>query len=178
VKSNLRFLICLLISAQVLNWALLLSGFGHAHEGGCAPHQHPAISPVSQTDHSSRHCSEQIQFATTTNRECRSAHADFLGSTSHLHLNVLGVDFSVPQFAGSRPSEAVRVTASVPYCSAAGWHAGLSNLLSWDRLPQSIDGLAPDEAAFFRALSSQRTQCVLPSLCDCARHERSGVHLI
>jgi len=180
-----RLLLCL---------AVLISGsqagFRHAHAGGDAPHTHGSDGDPHVSSHCHNHDNHCHEGSGHGHRhphqhpgemEMPAADATIEPVTAHVHVWLLGFQFTLPvprgsetEDEGSQPilislasGEFVQAPCLSPKNDCAG------NLCLTPSLLRN-EGFLPPELSCRSAESRPSS----PPLCDTARHERSGVQLI
>ena len=165
-----------LLSALVLAWGVAPSAIRHGHEGGeDTSHRHDAVAHHGHHDDARGHLTNEDSQAV----EAELSSAVLRNLVVHLHWNLLGVDFSVPVSEDEQPSDGssaeelvvVPLVDSVP--NPVLDRGGGVNCDSVTVQQPGLDAAVDEPPSLTTAAPTQSAP-----LCDCARHERSGVLLV
>ena len=162
----------LLISALVLTWGTVPPGVQHAHTGG--------------NDSSHQHSDRQDEPSHATHCHGSNGSHDERGIVSgvsllsdfvvHLHVQWLGIDFSMP--VSGDPDDGRDDPDMVPAAIVCSANRTLPAVPSFGRLLSAVIGIPSHDVVQSPALLSRGPNFTgsIP-LCDSARFERSGVLL-
>lgn len=103
--------VCIFVSIVVLVTSLN-SGYGlrHRHEGGEAAHSHTAVSNSSSRTHGHTHSHSHLHGHSHSHSHTHSdSHADDEAEDAgaHIHVTILGFEFTLPDFLGGEPAPLV-----------------------------------------------------------------------
>lgn len=162
----------LLISALVLTWGTVPPGVQHAHTGGNdSSHQHG--DRHDEPSHAS-HC--HGSNGSHDERAIVSGVSLLSDFVVHLHLQWLGIEFSMP--VSERPDDGRDDPDIVPTAIVGSANRTLPAVPSFGRLLSVVIGMPSHDVVQDLALLSRGPDFTgsIP-LCDSARFERSGVLL-
>lgn len=169
-----------LLAASVLLTGSVTPGISHAHEEGGRPHQHRATRTHSH-GHSHGHAHSSGSHQHPRSLATNNTVGRCTNCTCHMHISWLGVDLTFPAESGDNESGIER--------------SGLHEVIVVQPFDASVAAAPTDwcfDSAFLALFAQEATDCsvsatarphfsslpnVTGSLCDTARHERSGVQL-
>jgi hypothetical protein len=167
--------VTLLLTALLLANGISAHGFDHAHAGGDESHSH-ADDAVVRHGHSSQECPRHNDHPENHPHKCESYLT--AASVSHVHLTLLGFDFSFPDSDNSNGGDDASRTSTFLRLSNDCTVKLLARSLNIDLLRTlSLKASAGDVVAIHSATSAA-PQVPSAPLCDRARFERSDVLLI
>ncbi len=195
-RDNRHDLLRWLLSALLIATTTMPPGVCHAHAQGDVPHRHDRAAAGHRhvhgdAEHShAEHGRARPHWHDLLGRELlgRGAAIDFNRDRdardvapvrAHLHLSWLGFEFTLPASNIPDDSDPNRGGSSPCFVRPLGDAVADVRLLTGTNhlsLVGAVDVLSTAEPVCLVAPHSSKPACV-PSLCDTARHERSGVQL-
>ena len=183
-RDNRQDLLRWLLSAFLIATTTMPPGVCHAHPQGDVPHRHDRalaghrhIHGQHGHSHAHRHDSLDGGVAVDFNRDRETR--DAAPVRAHMHLNWLGFEFTLPASSIPDDSDPNRGGSSPCFVRPLGdavadirLQTGTIHLL----LDGAVDVLLTAEPVCLVAPHASKPASG-PSLCDTARHERSGVQL-
>lgn len=157
-------------------------GYTHSHSDGDAPHAHDshATAATAESDHP---CSLALEHF---HDDCRAAHLRGAaehqlskGQVAHSHLNVFGIDFSIPTPIDSQESHESQHSLAFLRINDEPAIAPTLRVERLDFLRTTLFASQDSITSVAESAAVQSSpQVFTPPLCDGARLERSGVLLI
>jgi hypothetical protein len=168
----------LLLAVALLAEGAYSPAVRHTHEGASGRIHRDDGPPIEQSHHELASGEDSFRQAD----RLISLGPALVNCTTHLHLNWLGLQFTLPETAPQSPGERdeeYRDPSLLFTLVARGARAAClsvahaDDVLAPDRQEASLEGMA----GIARSSTCSPPQVTASRLCDRARHERSGVQL-
>jgi len=188
-RDNRQDLLRWLLSALLIATTAMPPGVCHAHAQGDVPHRHDRAAAGHRHihghhghSHPHRHDSlgcDSLGYGVAVDFNRDRETRDAAPVRAHMHLSWLGFEFTLP--ASSIPDDSDPNRGGSSPCFVRPLGDAVADI----RLPTgtnhlslggAVDVLSTAEPVCLVALHASKPACG-PSLCDTARHERSGVQL-
>jgi hypothetical protein len=183
----------LVLSAVLIVTTSMPPGLGHSHAQGDEPHRHDQVSAghrhghghhhrhgASATVHHQHNASDRGAQSSAAGAFDLDRHAkNAAPSRAHVHMCWLGFELTLPSSSipnDSHPAEDPSAPCFVRLIDSVATEERPQSESSPIAPNNQVDSLAMAEAVCLVAPHASKPACG-PSLCDTARHERSGVQL-